>query len=94
MVDSDMFNIRALVEIIQEEGVTLVSSSPLLTAGIQSTTQRLVKIESNKDFIDVPSTCIRGRDASVVGKEVVEMYSRYIAGLFENFDLGVHLIVS
>jgi hypothetical protein len=65
----------------------VVSGSPLLTAGIQSTTQRLVKIESNgKDFVGVPSACIRGRDASVVGKEIVEMYSRYVAGLFENFD--------
>ncbi|KAE9376457.1 hypothetical protein N431DRAFT_479712 [Stipitochalara longipes BDJ] len=83
----DIFDIAALVEIVQEEAATVVRGSSLLTARIQTTTQRLVKIESSdKGFARVPSVCIRGKDAIVVGKEVVESYSRYVAGLFENFD--------
>jgi hypothetical protein len=86
-LNPDMFDVGALVEIVQEEGATVLDGSPLLTAGIQNTTQRPVKIEkSGKGFVCVPSVCIQGKDATVVGKEVVEMYSRYVAGLFENFD--------
>jgi hypothetical protein len=77
--------LAALVEIVREESATVLDGSPLLIAGIQNTTQRPVRKEkSSRGFVCVPSVCIQGKDAAVVGKEVVEMYSRYVAGLFES----------
>lgn len=87
--DVKSFSLSAIFQIVEDEGSPLVArGSPVLTEKVQrAADDEGVKVEiGGPTSKRVPVVSVQGRDAVAVGKVAVEQYSRYIVGLFANFD--------
>lgn len=86
--DVETFDLAAVVQIEEDENETLVArGSPALTEKVRKIVRGKLKFEGcETEMVSVPSVSLRGKDAVAVGKGLVEVYSRYVIGLFENFD--------
>jgi hypothetical protein len=86
--DVGTFDLAAVLRTIEDENEKLVvDGSPVLTEKVQKVVHGGMKMQDCRDgMVNVPNVSLLGKNAVAVSKEVVGLYSRYVAGLFENFD--------
>jgi len=85
--DAAAFSLSAIFEVGEATGQLVASGSPVLTDKVQRAAEGAAKVEfGGVGSKRAPVVRVSGRDAVEVGKVAVEQYSRYIVGLFENFD--------
>lgn len=78
----------ALFQIVVTEDATIsIHGSPILVQKAADAAQRPVKrLAEGQTPRRAPEVRIEGREAVSVGRDTVELYSKYIAALFDNFD--------
>jgi len=85
--DAQTFSLSAIFEVGEGSGQLVASGSPVLTDKVQRAAEGAAKVEfGGVGSKRAPVVRVCGSDAAEVGKVAVEQYSRYIVGLFENFD--------
>lgn len=82
------FGMSALFEIVVTQEATIsIRGGPILVQKAANAAQRPVKTQSEGQTPRrAPEVKIEGREAVSVGRATVELYSKYIAALFDNFD--------
>ncbi|KAL1966257.1 hypothetical protein VTN77DRAFT_4610 [Rasamsonia byssochlamydoides] len=82
------FGMSALFEIVvAEEPAISIQGSPVLVQKAASAAEGPVKTQSEgRTLLRAPEVRIEGRDAVSVGRTTVELYGKYIAAIFDNFD--------
>jgi hypothetical protein len=86
--DVGTFDLAAILRTVEDESEKLVvDGSPVLTEKVRKVVHGRVKMQVCwEGVVNVPNVSLWGKNAVAVSKEVVDLYSRYVAGLFENFD--------
>lgn len=86
--DVGTFDLAAVLRTVEDESEKLVvDGSPVLTEKVRKVVHGRVKMQVCREgVVNVPNVSLWGKNAVAVSKEVVDLYSRYVAGLFENFD--------
>jgi hypothetical protein len=85
--DAKTFSLSAIFQLEETEKPLVARGSPVLMENVQKAAAENVKVEfggptSRRALV----ASIQGKGAASVAKLSVEYYSRYVVGLFENFD--------
>ena len=85
--DVRTFSLSAIFQVRETEKALVATGSPILMEKVRKAAVENVKVELPK-FVSrrAPVAIIQGKGAVSVGMLSVQYYSRYVAGLFENFD--------
>lgn len=90
--DVKTFSLSAVFGFVETEERLVARGSPVLTEKVR----KAAVAESGDWDVDVefggpmsrrvPVASVEGKGAVAVGKSTVQQYSRYVVGMFENFD--------
>jgi hypothetical protein len=85
--DARAFSLSAIFQFAETEKALIATGSPVLMEKVRNAAAAEIKVEF-RTLVSrrAPVASIQGKGAVSVGKLSVENYSRYVAGLFENFD--------
>lgn len=85
--DVATFSLSAIFQFVETEEPLVAMGSPVLTEKVRIAAVENVKIEFGGPISRrAPAVSISGKGVNALAKLSIEYYSRYVVGLFENFD--------